>query len=164
MQDLKDYVTTMWLCKPNLETSQPELNLPSISYQFGSSVLQSKARESALQTATASRPLQPGTIHISCQQIDWAGSENGDFCWFSLLYLCWHRGWVGRKSPKMCWRNIWMVPPAIHITPCTVIVLYNAVFPACPIIVWLVWCPICVSNFFSGCIGAKSAIYIKKKN
>ena len=28
--------------------------------------------------------------------------------------------------------------PGIHITPSTVIVLYNAVFPACPIIVWLV--------------------------
>ena len=92
--------TTRWLCEPNLETSQPELNLPSISYQFGSSVLQSKARESALQTATASRPLQPGTIHILCQHMDWVGSENGDFCWFSVLYLCWHSGWVGPKKSK----------------------------------------------------------------
>ena len=102
MQDRKDYVTTMWLCKPNLETSQLELNLPSISYQFGSPVSQSKARESALQTATASRPLQPGTIHILCQHIDWAGSENGDFCWFSVLYICWHRGWVGQKKVQKC--------------------------------------------------------------
>ena len=27
------------------------------------------------------------------------GSENGQFCWRSVLYLCWHSGWV-RKSPK----------------------------------------------------------------
>ena len=37
-----------------------------------------------------------------------------------------------------------------------------SVFPACPIIVWLIWCPICLSNFFSGCIRVKSAIFIKK--
>ena len=33
--------------------------------------------------------------------------ENGQFCWRWLLDLCWHSGWV-RKSPKLCWRNIWM--------------------------------------------------------
>ena len=37
------------------------------------------------------------------------GLENGPFCWRSVLYLCW---WV-RKSSKLCWHNIWMVPWAI---------------------------------------------------
>ena len=64
--------------------------------------------------------------------------NKSSFCWRSLLYYCWHTlilfynqrfilathnikrlvgpllikqsGWVGQKMPKMCWRNIWMVP------------------------------------------------------
>ena len=43
------------------------------------------------------------------------GSRKLPVCWRSVLYLCYFNsfsGWV-RKSPKLCWRNIWMVPNAI---------------------------------------------------
>ena len=36
-------------------------------------------------------------------------SRNGRFCRCSALYLCWPSGWVGQKSPKICWHNIGMV-------------------------------------------------------
>ena len=39
---------------------------------------------------------------------DWLGLENGQFCWRSVLYLCWHIGQVG-ISWKFCWRDKWMV-------------------------------------------------------
>ena len=39
----------------------------------------------------------------------WVGSESGNFCSRSVLYLCWPSGWV-RKSLKICRRIIGMVP------------------------------------------------------
>ena len=54
------------------------------------------------------------TIHkLRQQNTGWVGGwvdlGNGQFCWRSVPYLCWHSGWV-RKSPKLCWRNRWIVP------------------------------------------------------
>lgn len=43
-----------------------------------------------------------GSIHtLRKQRAGWVGQENGRFL---LMY-----GWI-RKGPKLCWRNIWMVP------------------------------------------------------
>ena len=41
----------------------------------------------------------------------WVGSQNGHFCWRSVLciYADVVSLWV-QKTPKMCCRNIWMVP------------------------------------------------------
>ena len=32
---------------------------------------------------------------------EWVGSENCHFCWRSVLYLCWHSGWVSQKKSKI---------------------------------------------------------------
>ena len=48
----------------------------------------------------------------------WVGLENCHFFWRSVPYLCWFNtlegGWV-RKSPKLCWRNIWMIPKKLFV-------------------------------------------------
>ena len=53
-----------------------------------------------------------GTIQVLRQQRGgWVGSENGNFCWFTVhtIYAKVSR-WMGLKKPKTCWRNTWMVP------------------------------------------------------
>ena len=57
-----------------------------------------------------------GTIHILRQQkTGWAGSVNGRFLLTFCTVFADVGGWV-RKGPKMCWRNIWMVPKEEMIT------------------------------------------------
>ena len=54
---------------------------------------------------------EPYLYYIS-KKTGWVGLENGYFCWHSELNLCWYTivgRWV-RKSPKICWHNIRMVP------------------------------------------------------
>ena len=55
-------------------------------------------------------PWRPSLYYVT-KRTGWVGSENGNFWWRSVLYLCWHivGGWV-RKIPKICWHNIVMVP------------------------------------------------------
>ena len=51
------------------------------------------------------------SIYYVGNRTGWLGLENIQFCWRSVLYLCWHySGSVGHKQSKICWRNIWMVP------------------------------------------------------
>ena len=38
------------------------------------------------------------------------GSKNCPYCLFSVQKICLHKGEGGQKSPKLCLRNIWMVP------------------------------------------------------
>ena len=49
-----------------------------------------------------------GTIQVLRQQRSgWMGSENGNFFWFTVLFmLC----VGGPKKTITCWRNTWMVP------------------------------------------------------
>ena len=35
----------------------------------------------------------PSLYYVS-KRTRWVGSENDNFCWCSVLYLCWHSGWV----------------------------------------------------------------------
>ena len=50
------------------------------------------------------------SLHYVNIRTGWVGSENGNFCWRSVLYLCWNSRWVGQKSLKICWHNIGMAP------------------------------------------------------
>ena len=51
-----------------------------------------------------------GTIRILRQQRDWVGGvKKWQFLLTFSTISCWSGGWV-RKSPKMCWRNIGMIP------------------------------------------------------
>ena len=58
-----------------------------------------------------------GTIHTLRQEKDWVSSKNGSFCFnvhycFAYVHYCIYADIVrgSAKGPKMCWRNIWMVP------------------------------------------------------
>ena len=53
-----------------------------------------------------------GTIPMLRQQRDWVGGVRKMAIFADVqYYLCWRRvGWCVKKSPKMCWRNIGMVP------------------------------------------------------
>ena len=53
------------------------------------------------------------SIYYVNKKTGWVGLENGQFCSFSIckVFII-LGGWV-TKSPKLCWRNIWMVPCVI---------------------------------------------------
>ena len=57
------------------------------------------------------------------------GSENGHFCWRSVLSFfadIGHSGWVG---PKLFWRNIWMFPKTFFPSSQSVPFLNQILFP-----------------------------------
>ena len=51
-----------------------------------------------------------GTISMLRQQNDWVGLENDIFADIQYLTYADIVNGVGQKNPKICWRNIKMVP------------------------------------------------------
>ena len=100
-------------------------NLPAIFFLFGRllSVLSPTSDTFFLFTQTKGglqKRILYGTIPILRQEKDWLGEwvsawVGGSSKWPVLMmfstvftiYVCWHSRWVG---PKLCWRNIGMVP------------------------------------------------------
>ena len=72
-------------------------------------------RKTTTHFRTSSR-LRNHTYITSEKWLDGLGGwvKESQFCWRSVLYLCWHSRWVGQKSKKLCWCNTStrMVPDA----------------------------------------------------
>ena len=40
------------------------------------------------------------SLYYVIKRAGWVESENGHFCWRSVMYLCWLSSWVGQKKYK----------------------------------------------------------------
>ena len=99
---------SLWNCQRSHKNCPK--NCPRLSTKLSKKL--SESRSLHLLAEPKNSKNRYGTIHILRQQsTGWLGLADCQFCWRSVLYLCWFNtlsGWV-RKSPQLCWRYIWMM-------------------------------------------------------